>query len=148
MEKSYHADTLKKSVIIAANLQKTWNVVSKIVDLKWLDNIKTAKFLSAKTRGIGATRHISFIDGTNVEEIIVGWKPKKYFSYIAISGLPLRGYHATITITAKNKNSVIVEWQSFFSSELMTKSEFREFHKLLSNFYSKSLKNLRISLEK
>ena len=108
MEKSYHADTLKKSVIIAANLQKTWNVVSKIVDLKWLDNIKTAKFLSAKTRGIGATRHISFIDGTNVEEIIVGWKPKKYFSYIAISGLPLRGYHATITITAKNKNSVIV----------------------------------------
>ena len=111
MEKSYHADTLKKSVTIASSLQKTWNVVSKIVDLKWLDNIKTAKFLSAKTRGIGATRHISFIDGTNVEEIIVGWKPKKYFSYIAISGLPLRGYHATITITAKNKNSVIVEWK-------------------------------------
>ena len=130
MEKSYHADTLKKSVTIAASLQKTWNVVSKIVNLMWLDNIKTARFLSAKTRGIGATRHISFMDGTNVEEIIVGWKPKKYFSYIAISGLPLRGYHATISITAKNENSVIVEWESFFSSELMTNNEFREFHKL------------------
>ena len=148
MEKSYHADTLKKSVIIAANLQKTWNVVSKIADLKWLDNIKTAKFLSSKKRGIGATRHISFMDGTNVEEIIVGWRPKKYFSYIAISGLPLRGYHATISINAKNENSVTVEWESFFSSELMTNNEFKEFQKLLSHFYSNSLKNLRISLEK
>ena len=148
MEKSYHTNTLKKSVTIAANLQKTWNVVSKIADLKWLDNIKTAKFLSSKKRGIGATRHISFMDGTNVEEIIVGWRPKKYFSYIAISGLPLRGYHATISITAKNENSVTVEWESFFSSELMTNNEFKEFQKLLSHFYSNSLKNLRISLEK
>ena len=148
MEKSYHTNTLKKSVTIAANLQKTWNVVSKIADLKWLDNIKTAKFLSSKKRGIGATRHISFMDGTNVEEIIVGWRPKKYFSYIAISGLPLRGYHATISITAKNENSVTVEWESFFSSELMTNNEFKEFQKLLSHFCSNSLKNLRISLEK
>ena len=82
MEKSYHTDTLQKSVTIDANLQKTWNTVSKIVDLKWLDNIKTARFLSDKKRGIGATRRISFMDGTNVEEIIVGWRPKKYFSYI------------------------------------------------------------------
>ena len=148
MEKSYHTDTLKKSVTIDANLQKTWNTVSKIVDLKWLDNIKTARFLSDKKRGIGATRRISFMDGTNVEEIIVGWRPKKYFSYIAISGLPLRGYHATISITAKNDNSVTVEWESFFSSELMTYSEFREFYKLLSHFYTNSLKNLQISLEK
>ena len=148
MEKSYHTDTLKKSVTIDANLQKTWNTVSKIVDLKWLDNIKTARFLSDKKRGIGATRRISFMDGTNVEEIIVGWRPKKYFSYIAISGLPLRGYHATISITAKNENSVTVEWESFFSSELMTYSEFREFYKLLSHFYTNSLKNLQISLEK
>ena len=148
MEKSYHSSTLQKSVIINTNLEKTWNILSKISDLKWLENIKTAKFLTNKKRGIGATRRISFMDGTKVDEIIVGWKPKKYFSYIAISGLPLRGYHATITITAKNENSVIVEWESFFSGELMTKSEFREFHKLLSNFYSKSLKNLRISLEK
>lgn len=148
MEKSYHTDTLKKSVTISANLQKTWNTVSKIVDLKWLDNIKTARFLSDKKRGIGATRRISFMDGTNVEEIIVGWRPKKYFSYIAISGLPLRGYHATISITAKNDNSVTVEWESFFSSELMTYSEFREFYNLLSHFYANSLKNLQVSLEK
>ena len=146
MEKSYHADTLKKSVTIAASLQKTWNVVSKIVNLMWLDNIKTARFLSAKTRGIGATRHISFMDGTNVEEIIVGWRPKKYFSYIAISGLPLRGYHATISMT-KIDNTVKVTWESHFSSK-RTKSELNEFTKFLSMFYTSSLKNLKFSLEK
>ena len=88
------------------------------------------------------------MDGTIVDEIIVGWKPKKYFSYIAISGLPLRGYHATISINVKDKNSLIVKWESFFSSQLMGEKEFKEFYKLLSDFYANSLKNLRTSLEK
>ena len=148
MEKSYHSSTLQKSVIINTNLEKTWNILSKISDLKWLENIKTAKFLTNKKRGIGATRRISFMDGTKVDEIIVGWKPKKYFSYIAISGLPLRGYHATISIDAKSMNSVIVKWESFFSSQLMEEKEFKEFYKLLSDFYANSLKNLRVCLEK
>jgi len=148
MEKSYHSNTLKKSVTINTNLEKTWNVISKINELKWLENIKTSKFLTNKKRGIGATRRISFMDGTIVDEIIVGWKPKKYFSYIAISGLPLRGYHATISINVKDKNSLIVKWESFFSSQLMGEKEFKEFYKLLSDFYANSLKNLRTSLEK
>lgn len=147
MEKSYHASTLKKLVTINTSLEKTWNAISKITDLNWLENINTAKFISSKKRGVGATRSISFIDGTIVDEIIVGWKPKKYFSYIAISGLPLRGYHATISINVKDKNSVTVKWESFFSSQLMTESEFKEFYKLLSDFYANSLKNLREKLE-
>jgi hypothetical protein len=147
MEKSYHSKSLKKSITIHSNPEKTWNVIKKITKLKWLEGIKSSKFITNKKHGIGSIRKISFIDGTNVEEIIVGWKPKKYFSYIAISGLPLRGYHATISIINKNENYVSVEWESFFSSELMTQSEFREFYKLLSNFYTKSLKNLRSSLE-
>ena len=87
------------------------------------------------------------MDGTNVEETIVGWRPKKYFSYIATSGLPLRGYHATISIS-KEKNMVKIEWESFFSSDLMGKKEFNDFVELLSNFYTLSLKNLRTSMEK
>ena len=77
MEKSYHSSTLKKSVTINTNLEKTWNVISKINDLKWLENIKTSKFLTNKKRGIGVTRRISFMDGTKVDEIIV----KNYISW-------------------------------------------------------------------
>ena len=110
--------------------------------------IKSSKFLSEKTRGIGATRRISFLDGTIVKEIVVGWRPKNYFSYIAVSGLPLRGYHATISIINKKNRQVDVEWESFFSSKQMTNDEFNSFFRRLSDFYTESLKNLKNSLEK
>ena len=147
MEKNYHSGTLKKSIRISTEPDKAWNVLSRIAQLNWLEGIKSSKFASNKKRGIGARRKISFMDGTNVEETIVGWRPKKYFSYIATSGLPLRGYHATISIS-KEKNMVKIEWESFFSSDLMGKKEFNDFVELLSNFYTLSLKNLRTSMEK
>ena len=43
---------------------------------------------------------------------------------------------------------VKIEWESFFSSDLMGKKEFNDFVELLSNFYTLSLKNLKASMEK
>tara|TARA_B100001750_G_scaffold1674_1_gene1406 strand:+ start:2185 stop:2631 length:447 start_codon:yes stop_codon:yes gene_type:complete len=148
MEKKFHSSTLKKSIRISTSPEKAWTNISKIAQLQWLDGIKSSKFLSEKTRGIGATRRISFLDGTIVKEIVVGWRPKNYFSYIAVSGLPLRGYHATISIINKKNRQVDVEWESFFSSKLMTNDEFNSFFRRLSDFYTESLKNLKNSLEK
>ena len=148
MEKDFHSSTLKKSIKISTSPEKAWTMISKIAQLQWLDGIKSSKFLSEKTRGIGATRRISFLDGTIVKEIVVGWRPKNYFSYIAVSGLPLRGYHATISIINKKNRQVDVEWESFFSSKQMTNDEFNSFFRRLSDFYTESLKNLKNSLEK
>ena len=148
MEKDFHSSTLKKSIKISTSPEKAWTMISKIAQLQWLDGIKSSKFLSEKTRGIGATRRISFLDGTIVKEIVVGWRPNNYFSYIAVSGLPLRGYHATISIINKKNKQIDVEWESFFSSKLMTNDEFNSFFRRLSNFYAESLKNLKNSLEK
>ena len=148
MEKKFHSSTLKKSIRISTSPERAWTNISKIAQLQWLDGIKSSKFLSEKTRGIGATRRISFLDGTIVKEIVVGWRPKNYFSYIAVSGLPLRGYHATISIINKKNRQVDVEWESFFSSKLMTNDEFNSFFRRLSDFYTESLKNLKNSLEK
>ena len=148
MEKKFHSSTLKKSIRISTSPEKAWTNISKIAQLQWLDGIKSSKFLSEKTRGIGATRRISFLDGTIVKEIVVGWRPKNYFSYIAVSGLPLRGYHATISIINKKNRQVDVEWESFFSSKQMTNDEFNSFFRRLSDFYIESLKNLKNSLEK
>ena len=66
---------------------------------------------------------------------------REYFSYIAISGLPLNAYHATISIEKKEK-SVKITWESYFSSD-STKNEFDDFVLFLSNFYVQSLKNLK-----
>ena len=137
-----NSNSVKKSIIIDTDLDKAWSKISKIANLDWLDGQISTKFLSEKKTGVGAKRLISFEDGSEVEEHVVGWKSKKYFSYIAVSGLPLEAYHATISIEKDNNKSVKVTWESYFASK-STKNEFDEFRKFLSNFYSKSLKNLK-----
>jgi len=137
---------VKKSILINNDINNIWNYVSKITTLDWLVGQKATKFLSKKKRGIAAIRLITFDDGSNVEEYIVGWHPKKYFSYIATSGLPVDAYHATISLTQID-NSIKLTWESFFSSK-GTKSEIGEFTEFLSRFYVLSLKNLKSELEK
>ena len=136
-----NSGSIKKSVIIDTDLDKAWSKISKITKLDWLQGQKSTKFLGEKKTGIGSKRLISFEDGSNVEEHIVGWRVREYFSYIAISGLPLNAYHATISIEKKEK-SVKITWESYFSSN-STKNEFDEFVLFLSNFYVQSLKNLK-----
>ena len=136
-----NSGSVKKSVTIDADLEKVWIKISKITKLDWLEGQKSTKYLSEKKSGVGSKRLISFEDGSDVEEHIVGWKPKEYFSYIAVSGLPLSAYHATISLQKSNKNTKVT-WESYFASD-NTKKEFGEFVEFLSNFYAQSLKNLK-----
>jgi len=137
-----NSGSVKKSVIIQTDLEKAWTKISKIAKLDWLEGQKSTKFLGDKKTGVGAKRLISFEDGSKVEEHVVGWKPKEYFSYIAISGLPLEAYHATISIEKSKTKSIKVTWESYFAAKT-TKTEFDEFVEFLSNFYAQSVKNLR-----
>ena len=137
-----NSGSVKKSVIIETDLEKAWTKISKIAKLDWLEGQKSTKFLGEKKTGVGAKRLISFEDGSKVEEHVVGWKPKEYFSYIAVSGLPLEAYHATISIEENTTKSIKVTWESYFAAKT-TKAEFDEFVEFLSNFYAQSLKNLR-----
>ena len=137
-----NSGSVKKSVTIDSDLEKVWLKISKIIKLDWVEGQKSTKFLGEKKSGVGAKRLISFEDGSDVEEHIVGWRPKEYFSYIAISGLPLDAYHATISIEKNKSKSVKITWESYFASK-STKNEFEEFAEFLSNFYAKSLKNLK-----
>jgi len=139
-------DFIKKSVVVRTDIDNTWNCLSKISSLNWLENHKSTKFLSQKKRGVGTTRLISFEDGSMVKERIIGWHPKKYFSYIATSGLPLNSYHATISMN-KIESGIKITWESYFSSS-EEKSDFNTFTKFLSQFYISSLKNLKVELEK
>ena len=146
-EKHYRSGTVKKSVLIHVANDKAWEKISNIVDLFWVLDVQKTVFLSEIKRGIGAIRKITFDDGNNVEETIVGWNNGNYLSYIATSGLPLRAYHATISISPLGKKLMKVSWQSFFNSEKMTKEEFSEFLNFMNLFYKNSLSNLKSSLE-
>ena len=137
-----NSDSVKKSVVIDTDLEKLWSKISRITKMDWLEGQKSTKFLGEKKSGVGAKRLISFEDGSEVEEHIVGWKPKEYFSYIAVSGLPLDAYHATISIEKNKMKTVKITWESYFASK-STKNEFEEFIVFLSKFYAQSLKNLK-----
>ena len=146
-EKQYHSGTVKKSILIHVSNDKAWGKIGNIIGLSWVLDVKKTVFLSKIKLGIGAIRKITFNDGNNVEETIVGWRNGNYLSYIATSGLPLRAYHATISILPLEKKLMKVSWQSFFNSEKMTKKEFSEFLNFMNLFYKDSLSNLKSSLE-
>ena len=146
MTKKY-TGSAKRSVIIDANIETIWKKLSKITKLDWLEEQKSSKFLSKKKYGVGAIRLISFEDGSDVEEHIVEWSPKKGFSYIAITGLPLLVYLASITMEKTSGGRVKVTWQSYFVSD-KKKKEFLEFSKFLNQFYTKSLHNLKSNIQR
>ena len=139
-------NSVSKSILINTNISNAWKQLSDITRLDWVQGQKSTKSLTKMNRGVGGVRLISFDDGSNVEEYVVGWSPKKYFSYIATSGLPVNAYHATISLSKINDH-VKITWESYFSSN-GTKMEIKEFSKFLSQFYSDSLHNLKRVLEK
>ena len=146
--KNFYSGEVEKTVSIKASRDKIWKKISNIISLSWVVDVKKTVCLSNKRKGLGTIRKITFDDDSEVEERVVGWKKGKYLSYIAVSGLPLRAYHATISISPIDKNSAIVTWKSFFNTEKMSREEFFEFSKFLASFYAKSLANLKSSLEK
>ena len=140
---------VKKSILINATRDKVWKKISNIAGLpEWVLDVKKTVYLSKLKRGIGAIRNITFDDGNQIEEHVVAWKNKKYFSYLAVNGLPLRVYHATIAIEPQTRKSTRMTWQSYLNSKKMTKKEFDEFVSFLGIFYQRSLENLKSKLEK
>lgn len=148
-KKAYYSGIVKKTIVIKSSSDKVWKKISNVVGLpEWLIDVKKTVYLSKIKKGIGVIRNITFDDGNQIEEHVVAWKNKEYFSYLALNGMPLRAYHATISIKPQTRKSTLVAWQTYLNSKKMTKSEFKEFKLFLENFYHKSLRNLKLILEK
>ena len=149
VRKSFHTDSVKKTITIKASKEKVWQKISNIVGLSsWVIDVKKTTYLSKKRKNVGAIRRITFVDGNTIEEHVVAWKEGEYFTYIATEGLPLRAYVATISIKAKNKKTTQITWQSYFNSKKMSIKQFMKFVTIMGVFYEISLENLKKSLEK
>ena len=149
MKKSFHTDSVKKTITIKASKEKVWRKISNIAGLSsWVIDVKKTTYLSKKRRNVGAIRKITFTDGNTIEEHVIAWKEDEYFTYVATEGLPLRAYVATISIKSKNKKITQLTWQSYFNSKKMSMKEFMRFVTFMGTFYETSLENLKKSLEK
>ncbi len=148
VKKSFHTGSVKKTITIKASKEKVWRKISNIAGLSsWAIDVKKTTYLSKKRRDVGAIRKITFTDGNTIEEHIVAWKEKEYFTYVATYGLPLRVYVATIAIKSKNKKTTQLTWQSYFNSKKMSMKQFLKFVTFMGTFYEASLENLKRSLE-
>jgi len=148
-KKSFHTGTIKKTITIKASKEKVWGKISNIIGLAtWVVDVKKTVYLSTKRKGVGSVRLITFEDGNKIEEHVVAWKNKEYFTYIATEGLPLRAYIATISIKAKSKKNIELTWQSYLNSKKMTEKQFLEILVFMGTFYDSSLENLKGVLEK
>ncbi len=149
MQKSFHSGHVKKSTVIKTPKDRVWREVSNIAGLPgWVIGVKSCRLKAGVRRGIGAVRDLTFDDGNRIEEHIVAWDSGESFSYIAVSGLPLRAYVATISLEKKSRGSTKITWQSYLNSKKMTKGEFTGFLAFMGAFYEGSLDNLRVILEK
>ena len=79
-------------------------------------------------------------DGNSVKEIITGWKKGEYLSYVALSGLGISAYHATISLKPV-RGKTRITWESVFADKDGKIVE--NFKKEIGEFYSKSLRALR-----
>jgi hypothetical protein len=133
---------------INVSIPVLWKTVGNYTGLpEWVVDVKQIESLSKIKNDLGASRKITFADGGEIIEYAVGWKDQEYLSYIATSGLPLAGYHATISISPKGK-AVQITWTSFLISQDSDKKKFLEFLAFMESFYAKSLEQLRSKLEK
>ena len=149
MKKSFHTGSVKKTIKIKASNEKVWRKISNIAGLPtWVVDVKKTTYLSKKKKDVGAVRLITFSDGNKIEEHVVAWKNKEYFTYIATEGLPLRAYVATISIKKKSAKLTELTWQSYLNSKKMSEKEFLEFLAFMGAFYEASLENLKAILEK
>ena len=149
VKQSFHTGSVKKTIKIKTSQNKVWNKISNIAELPtWVVDVKKTVFLSKNKRGIGAVRLITFVDGNEIEEHVIAWKNKEFFTYIATEGLPLRAYVATISIKKKSKYLTELTWQSYLNSKKMSEKQFLEFLVFMGAFYEASLENLKIILEK
>lgn len=145
---SRYCSTVTQSVAIQKAPDVIWGEVGNFVGLAgWVEGVQKTEFLSKTRQGLGTARKISFSDGSQVIEYAVGWEDGRYISYIATDGLPLDGYHATISILPKGTASQ-VSWTSFLISDSQDRKKFEEFLEFIESFYKTSLKNLKTKLEK
>ena len=144
----FHSGIVKRSVVIYSTKEKVWRTISNITNLpQWVSVIKKTVLKSKIKKGVGAIRDVILDDNTVLEEHIVDWQEGRSFSYVAVTGMPVRTYFATLSIKPKDRNSVTLTWSCYINSKKITNSEFKRLKCGLDSSYRISLKYLKSKLE-
>lgn len=142
--------TVTRSVVVHVSPQRAWRKLSDIANLpKWIVGIKKCVITSKKRKGVGATRLITFQDGSLIEEQIVIWNSPKSFSYLVTGKtIHFRAYFATLSIKPLGKNLTKITWFGYIGTNNVTRSKFKKAISKYDLLYKSSLPRLKSLIEK
>ena len=144
----FHSGVVKRLVVIHCTRENVWKTISNITNLpQWASGVKKTVLKSKIKKGVGAVRDVILDDNTLLEEHIVDWQNGHLFSYVAVTGMPVRTYFATLSVKPRNRNSVTLTWSCYINTKKITSSEFKRLKSDLDSLYKTSLKNLKSKLE-
>jgi len=150
MPRQFLNGMVTRSVDVHVSPQRAWRRLSEIGNLaRWIVGIKKCVITSKKRNGVGATRLITFQDGSVIEEQIVIWNSSNSFSYLVIGkNLPFRAYFATLSIKPLGKNLTKITWSGYIGTNNVTKSKFNQTISKYDLLYKSSLPRLKLLIEK
>jgi len=150
MPRQFLNGMVTRSVDVHVSPQRAWRRLSEIGNLAlWIVGIKKCVITSKKRKGVGATRLITFQDGSVIEEQIVIWNSSNSFSYLVIGkNLPFRAYFATLSIKSLGKNLTKITWSGYIGTNNVTKSKFNQTISKYDLLYKSSLPRLKLLIEK
>ena len=150
MGRQFLNGTVTRAVAVHVSPQRAWRKLSEIENLaRWIVGIKKCVITSKKRKGIGATRLITFQDGSLIEEQIVMWNSGKSFSYLVTGKtIHFRAYFATLSIKRLGKNLTKITWSGYIGTNNVTRSKFKKTISKYDLLYKSSLPRLKSLIEK
>lgn len=126
--------------------REVWRALSDITGMAdWAEGVSSCTALAGPRRGVGARRRVRFEGGPSIEEHFTDWRADSY-TYVAVSGLDLRAYVATISAEPE-RGACRVAWRSYMASRPTTRARFEDERSAIGSFYSRSLRRLAANLE-
>ena len=105
---------------IDAPRQAVWDVLADVESWKDWGNYEVSELErqgDPPPGGIGAIR-VTGRRPIKVREEVEIWDPPSRFGYTLLSGLPLRDYHAVVTLSDSGAGATNLHWQSRFDVAL------------------------------
>lgn len=131
---------LNKSVMLNADAAKVWSVVGRFDALpEWHPAIVASKIEEVD----GKQRRVLTVTGggTLVEQLEAIDQEARSYSYSIVEGvLPVEDYHSTISVTATDDDTCLVEWEGRFVAKGTTEAHAA---KIIDNIYSTGLDALK-----
>jgi uncharacterized protein YndB with AHSA1/START domain len=118
--------TISVEVRSRAPRERVWSLLADTASwAEWapFDEANLERPGNPEPEGVGAIRAFR-VGRKQTRERVVAFEPPERFSYEHVSGLPIRGYRADVTVTSANDGGTAISWESRFRGKFPVPGRF------------------------